>query len=559
MKNEDILKENGGKKFDVVLMNPPYEKKLHERFLLQTLDITNKLITVQPLTWLTNQKQNKEITQKIDNLYCNIEQIDPNKYFDALFAQDIAIQYIDKDKNQEIIFNDNKYNKCNEISKNSNNKLLMEFKNIILNNIDKSLDDNFKFVPGIPGHPKDKHTEYNPKDNWYIVKGAAIRGHAYKGIDPDFYTLIPKPNTEIFNKYFIGKYKELINLQYKNRNNISYYWAFNTLNEAKNFINYITSDFARACLKLNKTTANIIGGALKYIPWFDFSDEHFSKSPREIDDWLFKKYNISNEIRKHIEEILPDYYGIRKKFDIVLMNPPYANKLHEKFLMKVLDISNKGVSIQPSVWVNKANKNRKSFKTIINKCQGRLKEIEIIDHRTINDLFSTGNSLQDGGIFVWEKHGDLDLNTFGYNNEIERSLFEKTNIDSNNEMMLIRGQGKFRYRDENHKEIKDNECPVYQWHYGKDCYDSIIVPENLWDKKAKLVLIFKDSNEVNNFKESLKTKFTNWFFKNYVIPGDYKILTYMFRMKDYSKPWTDERFYKLFNLTKDEINIIENN
>ena len=51
---------------------------------------------------------------------------------------------------------------------------------------------------------------------------------------------------------------------------------------------------------------------LNYVPWFDFSDPHFSKSPREIDDWLFKKYNISDEIRKHIEEILPDYYGIRK-------------------------------------------------------------------------------------------------------------------------------------------------------------------------------------------------------------------------------------------------------
>ena len=55
-----------------------------------------------------------------------------------------------------------------------------------------------------------------------------------------------------------------------------------------------------------------MNGALSLIPWFDFSDFHFSKSPREIDNWLFKKYNISNEIRKHIEEILTDYYGIRK-------------------------------------------------------------------------------------------------------------------------------------------------------------------------------------------------------------------------------------------------------
>ena len=51
--------------------------------------------------------------------------------------------------------------------------------------------------------------------------------------------------------------------------------------------------------------------ATDYLPWFDFSDKHFSKSPKEIDDYLFSKYNISNEIRKHIEEILPDYYNIR--------------------------------------------------------------------------------------------------------------------------------------------------------------------------------------------------------------------------------------------------------
>ena len=46
---------------------------------------------------------------------------------------------------------------------------------------------------------------------------------------------------------------------------------------------------------------------LTHIPWFDFSDPVFSKSPAEIDDYLFAKYNISREIRKHIENLLPDY------------------------------------------------------------------------------------------------------------------------------------------------------------------------------------------------------------------------------------------------------------
>ena len=243
-------------------------------------------------------------------------------------------------------------------------------------------------------------------------------------------------------------------------------------------------------------------------------------------------------------------------FDICLMNPPYANKLHEKFLIKTVEFATKGVSIQPAVWLNKGNKNRKSFQATINALNGRISNIELISHEEINKLFNTGNSIQDGAIISWEETSALNLKTFGYSNELEKSLFEKTNIDNNSEMTLIRGGG-YRYTDKLDRDIKSNECPIYQWHNGKTCYDAVVIPENLWDKKASLVLVFNNSGEVENFKNSLKTKFANWFFKNYVVPGDYKILTYMFRMKDYSKPWTDERFYKMLNLTKEEITIIE--
>lgn len=265
-------------------------------------------------------------------------------------------------------------------------------------------------------------------------------------------------------------------------------------------------------------------------------------------------YDVNDFLNMKNEEILEMNNG--KKFDIILMNPPYANKLHEKFLIKCLDISKRGVSIQPAVWINKANKNRKSFKNIIDKCNGRMKEINIISHREMNNYFGTGNSLQEGGIFYWDVKGDLDLNNFGYTNELEKSLFEKTNIDSNEEMQLLR-KGGHKYVNAKEYEVKDNEVPVYQWHGGDNCYDAVVVPKELWKKKATLLLTFDTKEEADNFRTSLKTKFADWFFYNYVVPGDYKILTYMYRMKDYTKPWTDERYYKTFNLTKDEIKIIE--
>ena len=33
MKNEDILKENGNKRFSVSIQNPPYDKSMHLKFL----------------------------------------------------------------------------------------------------------------------------------------------------------------------------------------------------------------------------------------------------------------------------------------------------------------------------------------------------------------------------------------------------------------------------------------------------------------------------------------------------------------------------------------------
>ena len=130
-------------------------------------------------------------------------------------------------------------------------------------------------------------------DKWY-VSVASIRGN--KGSD-DMATLIPKDRIP----------------EYGDRP--KFYINFDSKNIADNFINYAKTDFCSCCIYLFKNDLNL-GNILRYVPWLDFSDKHFSKTPKEIDDYLFKKFNISDDIRKHIEEILPDYYGIRKQINI---------------------------------------------------------------------------------------------------------------------------------------------------------------------------------------------------------------------------------------------------
>ena len=62
---------------------------------------------------------------------------------------------------------------------------------------------------------------------------------------------------------------------------------------------------------------------------------------------------------------------------------------------------------------------------------------------------------------------------------------------------------------------------------------------------------------VRIFLNSLDTVFMSWYWQMFVVPGDNKVISYMFRMSDYTEPWNDERFYKLFNITPAEQKIIE--
>ena len=309
-----------GKKADILIMNPPYDNSLHEKFLIKAFDIANIIVSIQPNTWLLGQHQKTKITNLINQYYTNIENIDGNMYFDAMLNKDIAIIYTNKKLDKKLIFNKKEYNKCEDITKISSDELLMQFLKII-NNIIKNdkLLDHLKATPDNFIYSLSKIKEFNPDPNWWTLEFPAIRGNISKsskdGKADDYYTLFS--NNDKFN---LSKINQVKNWPKTNKsignNKIDIldivYLAFNSKIDAFNCLNYLKTDFVRMCLYIAKDSQTLFSGALKLIPWFDFSDSHFSKSPREIDDWLFKKYNISDEIRKHIEEILPDYYNIRK-------------------------------------------------------------------------------------------------------------------------------------------------------------------------------------------------------------------------------------------------------
>lgn len=304
---------NNGKKFSILLSNPPYNGTLHLRFLNKYIDIADKIISIQPIIWLFGQNDTsnqldkiKSIKENINKYKSSIEKIDQTKFKDAAIAQDTGIilinQNIEDNKTDIIDINKNySINDIYNIKKYGDDKLLIQLENILKEIYNK---DNFWnhiiFGPRAKGHLGKKKNEekidFNPNKEDLIINMPQIRGHVNQ---TDFYTACENG---------------LKPVKYKNYNNKGKTtpWSYIICKDeqyGKNIANYLKTDFVRSCLYFNKFSTGL---PLDIIPWLDFSDEHFNKSPKEIDDWLFKKYDIDNKIRKHIKDILPDYYGIRK-------------------------------------------------------------------------------------------------------------------------------------------------------------------------------------------------------------------------------------------------------
>ena len=272
-------------KFDIILSNPPFN--LGVKFFQKYFEIADKIITIQPTKWLLTNKQNKNLTNKIDKQYCEIETVNGNEYFDAGLFADVSINYVDNKKSHKLIFDNKEYNKCEDITKFSTDSLLEEFNKKI--NVDDSIWDHIKGT----SHYYKGYVE-QPNENWWIVRLSEIRGNVSANGNKessDFYTIISNDNE--FMKNNIGQYKDIKKIPTRKGKYEFGYFAFETEQELNNFCNYIKTDFVRGCLKLSKNHSNQFRGCFKTIPWFDFSDDHFNKSPKEIDDWLFNKYNIS--------------------------------------------------------------------------------------------------------------------------------------------------------------------------------------------------------------------------------------------------------------------------
>lgn len=288
------------KMFDVIIANPPYNNCTGDSFLLKFLDLATQVVTIQPYAWIVN-KNRKKLHEKVEQTECHIDTVNGIEYFDAKFFNNIAVQNF-RYGGKNIFYNNVKYEHCIDVKYFTNEHELVKFYNKI-----KDVKDNL--IDHVKGNftSARKYYEPNPNNDWICFRIAKIRtGHFGTKC---YYTIFPADKKYIDRDS--GTYKELMARPNDNGNTNFLYFIFNSDYERDNFINYLKTDFARGALILGKRGINTLRGNFDYIPWQDFGNEIFSKTPKEIDDYLFNKYEIEPETRQYLENKLADFYGIR--------------------------------------------------------------------------------------------------------------------------------------------------------------------------------------------------------------------------------------------------------
>ena len=227
-----------------------------------------------------------------------------------------------------------------------------------------------------------------------------------------------------------------------------------------------------------------------------------------------------------------------KRFDICLMNPPYSGTLHLKFIENCIKYCDTVINISPGGFIfdiGRYNNLKNKTKNILS----HLYEYERLDHRTSNDLFSTGNGIMSNLHIGIYKHNYTD---------------GKADIDEEQNKIYEKIRYTFKRNLRNNFIRKDNLSEyglrIFIYHYvpNQEAYKNIICFEG----KAVNGIDFKSKNEQQNFIDSLKT--WPYEFMNKLEDVNPAHLPWL---EDYSRKYTNDYMYKIFKITDEEKDFIK--
>lgn len=295
-----------------------------------------------------------------------------------------------------------------------------------------------------------------------------------------------------------------------------------------------------------------------------------------VDPWDMYQLNIytGSFLEEGFDNHMNEVWGI-DKVDIVIGNPPYKRKLNLKFLNKSMEIADYSIFVHPSSWLIDEKNSNNDFRNTRELHRESLDRVILFNG---NPIFSIGlyipcaitlidKNKKDSKISVIDKINKIsviynsidDINKYSNNNEYKTiidkiknsnkisTLYNKKNGDFFVNMSRIRGHV-----------FENGEATEM---YKNDFYTTIVKDEKVENSPTKSVFFsFLSETEANSFLKYLKTNFCRFCLSICKNSSDLNKIDFsMVPSLDFTQEWTDEKLYRYFNLTEDEIKFIEKN
>jgi hypothetical protein len=281
---------------------------------------------------------------------------------------------------------------------------------------------------------------------------------------------------------------------------------------------------------------------------------------------------------------------MNKKFDLIIMNPPYQGNLHLKILAEAIkhlkDKNSVCVNLSPVRWLQDpfALYKRSQLKTYESTICKKIDSLDAINNELISKLFNIA-IYSDLGIYVC-KSNNTNFNYKKYwkdnKNKTEISVIEKCCLSFKTKNL----------ENELCSESMNGICvPIAQIAGGRGTLpifknfplivDNMINDENwidVWNRDPKhkafqkkedstiYHIKFNSIREAENFYKSYKTKFLQYVCNITVQQQHIQVKFLPFLgdeinprtgLRGYEGEWTDEDLYTFFNITPEEQKIIE--
>lgn len=302
MSNEDILKQNGSKKFDIILANPPWGQSIHYEFTQKFLDLANQVISIMPNSIVKrDSKHFKKFKDAYNDKLYDVEEVD-SKLFEGTNMQNccifcfkdhidgLHIKYLDgKEENLKCI-NEKDYSGFTPYEKEIVKYLYNEKPNIV--NGDKRVNGKSPKI-AIDNFINQLLTII-PDNKIYLICGAS-----YSPGKAIYFTT--KSGQIINNKNLLKKYL------YERNGKIVHFMYFNSIQAAENCKAAMQRPLLRFPLFKTQTDQHLTTTRdYKYIPNIDWSNIESDydilkacKCPEnKIDEYLNYVNNIINKIDK---------------------------------------------------------------------------------------------------------------------------------------------------------------------------------------------------------------------------------------------------------------------